>query len=677
MAGERFAKITIQASFATYPRTRGEQAREVSLKLAGQWAVFRLGGNPAQYEFALPDANSQDLHAYMLDGITNLIAVIRAYIKDKSLPYTVSDVRYVGDNPANLEQPIVEFDVEATTYYKVNDLEFTYPSYAPTAWWIKSLVTTIQPVIVTYDKVDTTIFGSANGSISIHASNGTSGYYTYLWDDLGPFGGPAERTNLVAGKYRVKVLDDGAYTTLNIVIGSDAKLEVAVSATQDSIELKASGGRPGYTYVWRDGPTGPVRINLADGTYYCHVTDSIGAVCDVEVTLTPYRYYWSRNAITLDLDAGQDYRDDPSSKPNLSFLCEVWLEKEYGTGDFEQVGITLEQPADRNGRTTFEVQALLNVYLQHHVPAPDATDVERANSLFRRFYLKHAQQFGEVPTPAPSATLDRNYVVLGGLNFYEAQARTWFTSYQPQQLPFLTWEPATKWVLADQPEFLYYMAQDASAFRTQVRVHFSDGGQSLVEYTGADEVSKFEIFCLPCGYKALGLAKLNDQGRQVVSWEVFVATPGGAKVLSETRDFHLHTRFYPRRRYLLFATSLGGMATYVAVGDAQTDLELTGAESAITPKPTYDPLLGDTVVQDRTMRPVVKIAGSVRTRAQLEVSKDLLLSKRVLLLNATATRWLPGYIKTKTANLLDESKLVLTQEFDFYLTTEHVYSPDL
>jgi hypothetical protein len=156
---------------------------------------------------------------------------------------------------------------------------------------------------------------------------------------------------------------------------------------------------------------------------------------------------------------------------------------------------------------------------------------------------------------------------------------------------------------------------------------------------------------------------------------VFLATSDGNTVLSETRHFYLHTRQYPRRRYLLFATSLGGMATYAALGEAQTDLEMTGAESAITLQPSYDPLLGDTVVQERTMRPVVKIAGGKRTRVQLEVSKDLLLSRRVLLFDAT--RWLPGYIKTKTGNLLDESKLVLTQEFDFYLTTERLYTPSL
>jgi hypothetical protein len=47
----------------------------------------------------------------------------------------------------------------------------------------------------------------------------------------------------------------------------------------------------------------------------------------------------------------------------------------------------------------------------------------------------------------------------------------------------------------------------------------------------------------------------------------------------------------------------------------------------------------------------------------------------VLLL--TGDRWTAGYLKAKTNNLLDESKRVLTQEFEFILPTERNYTPAL
>ena len=154
-----------------------------------------------------------------------------------------------------------------------------------------------------------------------------------------------------------------------------------------------------------------------------------------------------------------------------------------------------------------------------------------------------------------------------------------------------------------------------------------------------------------------------------------MTTLNGATVLSETRRFVLDRQVYPHRRFFLFGTSLGGMATYAALGEAQTDAEVTGEESSLTLAPGYDPLLGDTAVQGRALRSLVKVAAGKRTTAQLLASQDLLLSRRVLLLDGS--RWRAGFIKAKSGNLLDESKLVQTQEFDFYLATERLYTPRL
>jgi hypothetical protein len=205
-------------------------------------------------------------------------------------------------------------------------------------------------------------------------------------------------------------------------------------------------------------------------------------------------------------------------------------------------------------------------------------------------------------------------------------------------------------------------------------VAFSDGTDEVKTYLGQSATRDFEVYCLAVGYEALGLANLVTPLRSVLWWEVGVGTPLGP-VLSETRRYVLDKRTFPRRRYFLFATSLGGMATYVALGEAQTDVEVTGEESVLSLPASYDPLAGDVAVQARALRPVLKVAAGKRTQAQLLASQDLLLSRRVLLL--AGQRWLPGYLKAKTSNLLDESKRVLTQEFEFILPTEQHYTPFL
>jgi hypothetical protein len=675
MAGERLAKLTLKADWGVSifgPNNYLTQTQQIRFKLGGQWENFGSSGwNPTfGTGFAVPFANNDP--DFIKTGMGNLVLALRDVLTARNLPYVVSEVRDAGRNAQGVMR--VEFDISALDYEVRLDLDFQCLS-SGTGWSFVNQPT-VLPLKLTGYVQDATIFGSATGVMSVVTTANNGGPLTYVWAD-GPTITTALRLNVRAGTYVCTVTDaKGASTTITLVVKSDPQLLVQVLSTATTITLVPSGGLPGYTYLWADGSTLATRTGLVPGVYPCTVTDARGATRDVVVRLAAYQYYWSQNPITLSLDAGPDYRNDPTTKPNLSFLCQVWLEKDYRSGVYEQIGVTLEQPADAQGRTTFEVQTLLAAYLEPHVPAPTETAPALATPLFRRFFLQHAEQYGAgTPVPAPSTSLDPGYVVLGGLNFYESQARTWF-SYQLAQRPFLTWEPTKKHVLPDQPEFLYHMVlAGGTDFALQVRVTFSDGTDMLSEYPGGQGALDYEVYYIPTGYRALGLYSLATPTRSVLWWEVFLTTPGGGTVLSETRRYVLDNRTFPHRRYFLFATSLGGMATYAALGEAQTDVEVTGEESVLSLPASYNPLAGDVAVQARALRPVIKVAAGKRTRAQLLASQDLLLSKRVLLL--TGNRWTAGYLKAKTSPLLDESKLVQTQEFEFILPTERNYTPFL
>ncbi|MVN77751.1 hypothetical protein GO988_15565 [Hymenobacter sp. HMF4947] len=683
MANERYTKLVVRVSWDIISSIRGDQTQQVQFKLGGVWETYRRGGNADEY--VVPDPTdypdrTEGYRLYLMEGVANLLKLVRQTIARRGLAYQVTGpYNYVGD--PNLGNS-VDFDIVASQYLGAeSDLNFrASTSQVPSGWTILSQVNGVRPVFVDYDVTPALVYGSATGAITLRPSNGTVGIYTYSWADQAPTPGIERRTQLVGpATYTVLVTDaSGATTTVPIRVGSDPRLEVTTITTDSDITLLVRGGVGPYTYLWADGKTTANRTGLKAGKYYCTITDSHGATVEVEVNLVPNRFYWSRNPILLALDAGEAYRLDPTTKPNLTFLVDVFLELEYLSGDFVQIGTSLEQPADRQGRTTFQVEGLLDAFLEWHVPQVGASTPELAGPLFRRFYLQHAEQFGQEPVRGATTTLEHKYVVRGGLNFYESQALTWFQSYQPAQLPFLTWEPNAKYVLADQPEYLYYMVLGAPGnFRTMVRVGFSDHTSQVFIRQGADDVRNYEVYCLPVSYQALELASLVTATQQVVWWEVYVTTDDQATVLSETRRFYLNARRFPHRRYLLFATSLGGMATYAALGETQLDVEVKGDETALSLGPSYDVLAGDVAVNERTLRPVVKLAAGPRSQGQLVASQDLLLSRRVLLLHERGQRWLPGFIKTKTVTLLDESKQVPTQEVEFYLTTERFHTPSL
>jgi hypothetical protein len=693
MAGERYAKITVRAAWSWIRNARQQQTEQVSFHLAGQWHSYRRGGNAGEFVVPDPGTGGPDPRDFVLRGVNNLLALVRQTIQQRGLSYTISAARDAGDDSSHVGQlfgffketdpwPIVEFDVVANLYDPRYDLDFADDGLFNNTAWAgfarTQRVTTISPVFVTAAVTPALIYNSPTGEILLTATNNQTVNFTYQWDDQAGLG-TRQRLALIGPRtYGCLVTaDTGASTHIAPFVGSDPRLEVTAQSTDTTINLLITGGLPPYATLWDDGSTSVNRVGLTPAIYHAVITDSRGAQVDVTVDLTRAPYHWSRNPVALALDAGAAYRIDPTTKPNLSFLCEVWIEPDYLSGTFVQVGTTLEQPADRQGRTTFDVQALLDAYLQPHVPAPALTTPERADSLFRRFYLVHREQFGTPPVPAPATTLDYRYVVAGGLGFYEAAARTWFSTYQPNYLPFLTWEPKVKGVLDDQPEYLYHLVLGSPPdFQVWLKVGFTDApDQTLALWQPIVGAHAAEVYCLPVGFRALGLGLLGTTLASVAWWEVWVADATGTTRLSETRRFERVRRRYPHRRYFLFQTSLGGMATYAALGDAQLDVEVTGEESTRTLAPGYDPQLGDVQVQERLLRPVLKVAAGKRTVGQLQASQDLLLARRVLLLSGA--RWAPGFLKAKTVTLLEEGKRVQVQEFDFIQPTERLYTPDL
>ncbi|OUJ71988.1 SprB repeat-containing protein, partial [Hymenobacter crusticola] len=539
----------------------------------------------------------------------------------------------------------------------------------------------VVPVAIGQLKVDAAVtdvlcFGGSTGAIQLTPS-GLPGPYSYLWSD-GETG--KDRYGLKIGSYKVKVTDvpTGKSVELTRTILQNSRLEVLVRKIENNVTLEVSGGVAPYTFLWDDGPTTATRPNLDEGTYYCVVTDAAGCQAQtIEVEIIGFRFYWSGNPITLSLDAGDDYRADPTTKPDLTFLCEVWLEPVYGSNEFIQIGTVLEQPADADGRTVFQVEELLDDYLGWHVPAVGDVYVRLATPLFRRFYLKYAELYGDPPVRAATQVLTQHMVLRGGLSSYEHVAQTYQDVYRPAVQPFLTWQPNQKPVALDQPEYLYFLVDSAAtSLQLWVRWFYDDGTnaeRNVATHTG---LSRYEVHCLPAGYLQLGLNNAEQADRHIERYQVWVTDSDGV-LRSEVRHYLLDRRPVLQRRYLVFANSLGGMDTVAMVGEGQLDVEVTGEEVQRSPVPFPDPLDGDQLVLDRTLRPVLKLGSGVRDNARewMAVQQELLLSKRVLLLYGT--RWVPVTVKAQTSTLKKDNDFLPALDITLQLPRERFYTPRL
>lgn len=149
-------------------------------------------------------------------------------------------------------------------------------------------------------KMDVSCYGSANGSFTVSATDGTAPYsysidnFTSLPNTNGVF------PNLSPGSYVVKARDAGSKTSNTVLVTITEPLEMVVSAVisnpsvllnDGSIKFTIDGGTPNFTYsLYKVGtPVGTPDVlvsvhanvgntitysNLLEGTYYVNVKDA-------------------------------------------------------------------------------------------------------------------------------------------------------------------------------------------------------------------------------------------------------------------------------------------------------------------------------------------------------------------------------------------------------------------
>lgn len=140
-------------------------------------------------------------------------------------------------------------------------------------------------------------FGNSTGSASISASGGT-GPYTYTWNTT-PAQNSDNAVNLPAGSYVVTVKDaNNCSITVPVTITQPATNVSAMINSQTNVScfggnngsasVIASGGVPGYTYLWNSVPSQSTATasNLTAGTYTVIVKDANNCSVSLQANIT-------------------------------------------------------------------------------------------------------------------------------------------------------------------------------------------------------------------------------------------------------------------------------------------------------------------------------------------------------------------------------------------------------
>lgn len=143
----------------------------------------------------------------------------------------------------------------------------------------------------TLTPVNTSCYGGNDGSVTAAGVGGTAPY-TYLWSDANI---GATDSLLAAGLYVVTVTDSNSCQYVKAAtVGQPAPIVVTETVTpancngspDGGITLTVTGGTPGYTYGWSNGPTTPGLTGVIAGVYTVTVTDTKNCTSVKAITVT-------------------------------------------------------------------------------------------------------------------------------------------------------------------------------------------------------------------------------------------------------------------------------------------------------------------------------------------------------------------------------------------------------
>ena len=156
--------------------------------------------------------------------------------------------------------------------------------------------------------------GFNDGSIVVLAQNSVS--TTYSW--TGPNGYTSSNSqifNLAGGVYSVIVNDaSNCPTQLNVSIQEPNFLSLNGVVSDEScenyqdgeIQVSVSGGTPGYSYVWNNGVTDSINLNLVNGEYILNVFDNNNCIVSDTFYVSLFLFDTTRTVTNVSCFGGTD-----------------------------------------------------------------------------------------------------------------------------------------------------------------------------------------------------------------------------------------------------------------------------------------------------------------------------------------------------------------------------------
>lgn len=279
-----------------------------------------------------------------------------------------------------------------------------------------------------------------------------------------------------------------------------------------------------------------------------------------------------------------------------NYNINVWLQDEEGNS------IIAEAVApDKNGIAQFNFSQVIFPQLSYNLPAVWSSTVLPAANIAKRFKFRYAESYG-VPEVIKEIKETNEYLfVKGGTKKLHELEGFDFLNDHILQNKYLTWQPYTKIVSKQQPEWLYWLdTTGESELALTINIFYTDGSQIDVGYQNAFPGETGKVFIIPTGYAQLGIGNFNGE-KKVKYYTVSVHAQPSGTMVGEVFKYIVDHNYRQNEKFFLFANSLGGFDTVRTVGDSIHSVEVAsetaetllpeGANASKHQLKKYDPIM--------------------------------------------------------------------------------------
>lgn len=172
-----------------------------------------------------------------------------------------------------------------------------------------------NPLIPSISSTSITCFNQCDGTLAGSAIGGTPAY-TFIWaTPTGTVAGGALAGQCV-GNYTFNVTDANGCTASStitlaqppdIIVGVNSATVSCFSSCNGALSATVSGGTPGYTLTWSNGPTGNPNVGLCAGSYTVVVVDTKGCTKTATATVSaPLAITLTQNTTSTSCAGGCD-----------------------------------------------------------------------------------------------------------------------------------------------------------------------------------------------------------------------------------------------------------------------------------------------------------------------------------------------------------------------------------